>query len=189
MGHHMRWLLLFVSAFVLVLPACNKKDSGAPPNAALGSSAGSAGGIKWSVPKGWSALPERPMRIATYTVAAAEGDAEGAECAVSFFGAGQGGNVDANIDRWVGQFENPGLPSKSSREVNGVRVTSVQISGSYLSPGGPMMQSTGKKDNYRLHGAIIEAPEGLVFFKMTGPAKTVEAAAGAFDAMIGSITK
>jgi len=189
MGNRTSWLLLFVSVLVIVLPACSKKDSGAPPNAALGPATGNAGGAKWSVPKGWSALPERPMRVATYAVAAAEGDAEGAECAVSFFGAGQGGNVDANIDRWVGQFENPGLPSKSSREVNGVRVTTVQIDGSYLSPGGPMMQSTGKKDKYRLLGAIIEAPEGLVFFKMTGPTKTVEAATGAFDAMIGSISK
>jgi hypothetical protein len=182
-------LSVLLPGLMISLSACSKKDAGGSTNAALSSVAGTAGGVKWSVPKGWTVQAERPMRIATYAVAAAEGDAEGAECAVSFFGTGQGGNVDANIDRWVGQFENPGLPSKASREVGGIKVTSVRVSGNYLAPGGPMMQSTGKKDNYRLNGAIVEAPDGLVFFKMTGPAKTVEAASAAFDAMVGSITK
>lgn len=182
-------LSVLLAGLILALPACTKKDAGPSTNTALSAVAGTAGGVKWSVPKGWTVQAERPMRIATYTVAAAEGDAEGAECAVSFFGTGQGGNIDANIDRWVGQFENPGLPSKASREVSGIKITTVRVNGNYLAPGGPMMQSTGKKENYRLNGAIVEAPEGLVFFKLTGPAKTVESATGAFDAMVGSIAK
>jgi hypothetical protein len=129
------------------------------------------------------------MRIATYAVPAAEGDTEQGECAVFYFGNEQGGGVDANIDRWVGQFENPGVPSRAAKEVSGLKVTLVQVSGTYLSPGGPMMQSQGKKDNYRLYGAIVEAPQGAVFFKLTGPAKTVGTAEGEFNAMIESIAK
>jgi hypothetical protein len=189
MRNFVLWLSVILVGFLMIVPACTKKDGGTPANAALSSVAGTAGGVKWSVPIGWTVQAERPMRIATYAVAAAEGDAEGAECAVSFFGTGQGGNVDANIDRWVGQFESPGLPSKASQEIGGVKVTTVRVSGNYLAPGGPMMQSTGKKENYRLNGAIVEAPEGLVFFKMTGPAKTIEAATAAFDAMVRSIAK
>jgi hypothetical protein len=52
-----------------------------------------------------------------------------------------------------------------------------------------MMQSMGKKPGYKLYGAIVEAPEGTVFFKMTGPGKSVEAAEAEFDAMIGSLSK
>jgi hypothetical protein len=52
-----------------------------------------------------------------------------------------------------------------------------------------MMESQGKKENYRLLGAIVEAPEGLVFFKFTGPAKTIAAADTEFDALIGSVSK
>jgi hypothetical protein len=52
-----------------------------------------------------------------------------------------------------------------------------------------MMQSTGKKTGYRLLGAIVEAPEGNVFFKLTGPAATVGAAQADFDALVGSMKK
>jgi hypothetical protein len=128
------------------------------------------------------------MRIATYTVPAAEADEESGECAVFYFGGGQGGDVVSNIDRWVGQFENA-KPTKSSKELNGLKVTLVQISGTYLAPGGPMMQSTGKKEDYRLLGAIVDAPGGSVFFKFTGPAKTVAAAAEEFQALVGSLEK
>jgi len=40
------------------------------------------------------------MRAATYTIVPAAGDTASAECVVYFFGAGQGGSVEANLDRW-----------------------------------------------------------------------------------------
>jgi hypothetical protein len=52
-----------------------------------------------------------------------------------------------------------------------------------------MMQSSGKKDNFRLLGAIVEGPEGLVFYKFTGPAKTVAGAEGEVSAMVESLAK
>jgi hypothetical protein len=73
--------------------------------------------------------------------------------------------------------------------VAGLRVTRVELDGTYLAPGGPMMQSTGKKTGYRLLGAIVEAPGGNVFFKLTGPAATVAAAAAELDALVLSIRK
>ena len=71
----------------------------------------------------------------------------------------------------------------------GLRVHRVALAGTYLAPGGPMMQSQGAKPNYRLLGAIVEAPGGLVFFKCTGPAATMTAAEKAFNALIASLTK
>jgi hypothetical protein len=52
-----------------------------------------------------------------------------------------------------------------------------------------MMAPTGKKENFRLLGAIVEGPQGSVFFKLTGPASTIAAAEQEFDALIGSLTK
>lgn len=78
---------------------------------------------------------------------------------------------------------------RSLQMVNGIKVTLVKISGAYLAPTGPMMQSQGKKENYRLLGAIAEAPEGSVFFKFTGPAATVSAAEESFNTLISSIAK
>jgi len=170
---------------------CTKKqpEQTAGDSASLGSGSGSVAGIKWSVPKRWNTQGERPMRIATYSVPPSEGDTEQGECAVFYFGNDQGGGVDANIDRWISQFETTGIPGRALKELAGMKITLVQIAGTYLSPGGPMMQSTGKKENYRLLGAIVEGPQGSVFFKFTGPAKTVGAGEGVFNAMVESIAK
>jgi hypothetical protein len=170
----------------LMVSGCKQSEK---QSAALGDTKGAVAGIQWRVPKVWTVGPERPMRVASYAIPAASGDAEGGECAVFHFEGGQGGPLDANIERWAGQFEGSPQPTRSSKEVNGLKVELVQIEGTYLSPGGPMMQSTGKKENYRLYGAIVEAPQGLVFFKLTGPKKTVEAADVDFNALIGSFTK
>jgi hypothetical protein len=51
------------------------------------------------------------------------------------------------------------------------------------------MQSTGKRPGYRLLGAIVEAPQGNVFFKLTGPLATVGAAEPELDALVASIRK
>ncbi|MGA9120272.1 MAG: hypothetical protein WB699_12990, partial [Bacteroidota bacterium] len=61
--------------------------------------------------------------------------------------------------------------------------------GSYLAPSGPMMMPSGKKDNFKLLGAIVEGAEGSVFFKFTGPAKTIDTSTPEFNAMIESIRK
>ena len=81
------------------------------------------------------------------------------------------------------------MVDRSSREVNGMKIALVSVSGAYLAPGGPMMQSQGKKENYKLLGAIVEGPEGSVFFKFTGPTHTVASAEGSFNALISSIAK
>src|SRR5437867_841827 len=48
------------------------------------------------------------MRTATYNVPPTAGDRGSAECVVYFFGAGQGGGAEANIERWKGQLRQPG---------------------------------------------------------------------------------
>ena len=150
--------------------------------------AGAAGGVRWTVPARWSAGAGNAMRVATYAVPAAKGKDAG-ECAVFFFDSGQGGSVDANVERWTRQFEGAPKGERTTSEVAGIRVTRVQVAGTYLAPGGPMMQSQGKKTGYRLLGAIVEAPQGSVFFKLTGPAATVAGAQPDFDALVGSIRK
>ena len=127
------------------------------------------------------------MRVATYAVPAKTG--EPGECAVFFFGPGQGGSVDANVERWGKQFEGAPKPAQTATTVAGLRVTRAQVAGAYLAPGGPMMQSTGKRPGYRLLGAIVEAPEGNVFFELTGEAATVAAAQADFDALVASLKK
>ena len=130
------------------LPAGHPPVSSAPGEmaggmgggSAAGGSTTSAAGVTWTVPEGWQAQGPRPMRAATFSIPAASGDAEGAECGVFFFGSGQGGDPEANIARWAAQFEGGPTPERATREVNGIAVKLVKISGTYLAPAGPMMQ-------------------------------------------------
>jgi hypothetical protein len=136
----------------------------------------SAAGVKWTAPAGWKTEPgTRAMRVATYAV-------DDAECAVYFFGEGQGGSIDANLERWKNQFHGPAAKT-GKRTIHGLQVTTIDASGDYSGMG------EATKPAYRLLGAIVEGPGGNVFFKFTGPAKTVAANQAKFDLLLGSVAK
>ena len=178
-------LLVVITALLLI--GCGGPSSSSNVPLTKETDEAAVAGILWSYPSRWEKGAPRMMRAATYNLPAVDGSAEGGECAVFFFGAGQGGDVDLNIQRWATQFENGVTTEKKERKVGEIPVTTVAIEGAYLSPGGPMMQSQGKKENYKLMGAVISAPGGMVFFKLTGPKEVTDAAAAEFDAMVESI--
>ncbi len=155
--------------------------------AAMWLTADSGAGIQWTMPATWKPEAQRPMRLATYKTE------PGGECGVYYFGSGQGGSVDANLDRWVGQFEQAdGKPSKAAAKIakqtiHGWQVTTVDVSGAYTGMGGPIAQQGPAAPGYRMLGAIVEGPQGSIFFKFTGPAKTVAANRAAFEKMIASL--
>ena len=66
-------------------------------------------------------------------------------------------------------------------------MTTVDVSGAYTGMGGPTAQPGPAVPGYRLLGAIVEGPQGSIFFKFTGPAKTVAANQAAFDKMLASL--
>jgi hypothetical protein len=158
--------------------------STSPPGAAASQGSGP---VKWTPPSRWEAKPASGMRAATYIIPPASGDSEGGECAVF---ENLGGSVQANVDRWIGQFEKAdGATNQKSETISGLTVTTVDVSGTFKG-GGPMMGNTsGPKSGYRMLGAIVEGPEGNVFFKLTGPAKTIAAAQDEFQAMLKSLKK
>ena len=150
----------------------------------------SAAGVRWTAPATWKAQAARPMRAATYTLPLSAGDEGLAECVVNYFGPGQGGGVEANIDRWRGQVLGPdGKPAAAKidkRTSRGVPVTVIDAAGTYTGMGGPMGGSK-PVTGYRLIGAIVEGPGGSVFFKVTGPAKTIAAQQKNFEQLLASI--
>jgi len=154
----------------------------------LAATGGTAGGVKWTVPATWTEQPARQMRVATYTIPAAKG-ADAGECGVFYFGKGQGGSIEENAARWGSQFEGGGSPKTSVETIAGFKVHRVRTAGTYLAPGGPMMQSQGKKPGWQLSGAIVEASEGNVFFKCVGPEKTIAGAEPDIDALLKSLKK
>lgn len=137
-------------------------------------------GVQWQVPAGWERQGQRTMRVATYTIPAVAGDTNDAECAVFYFGAGQGGDVDANINRWISQVEQPdGSPTqsvakRSELETDCCKVSLVEIPGTYRA-GGMGMAPQVNHPGWIVLGAVVVAPEGNVFFKVYGPKATVNA--------------
>ncbi|MBX3221305.1 MAG: hypothetical protein KF795_12350 [Labilithrix sp.] len=139
--------------------------------------------IAWEAPKAWESVPNaNTMRKATYKIPKVAGDTEDAELTVS----AAGGGVEANIQRWSGQFGNAEAKTEP-RSPNGLKVTVVEIKGTFASGGMGMMGGpTTSKDKYMLIGAVVDGGDRQHFFKMTGPEKTVTAAKKDFDAFVAS---
>jgi hypothetical protein len=149
----------------------------------------SVAGLHWAAAMEWKNAGSAPMRAATYRVPLAAGDQGSAECVVYFFGEGQGGPVDANMERWNSQFQTTagkraGAQIKK-RVIHGLPVTTIDVSGAYTGMAGPQAQSAAVP-GYRLLGAIVENPGGNIFLKFTGPARTVNAYAAAFEKLLTS---
>jgi hypothetical protein len=144
--------------------------------------------ITWVDPPAFKRVPpSNPMRKASFVVPRAAGDTEDGELTVFYFGPGQGGSIDANVERWVKQFGEvpPSDVKRADREANGLRQHTVELEKGTFSPG---MGGSGKpKENYGLIGGIVESPSGAYFFKLTGPSKTVKHAKPDFYKLLDSI--
>src|SRR5215467_13792147 len=94
--------------------------------------------LTFAAPPAWHTRPASSnMRVTEFVIPKAPSDTEDAELVLFYFGAGGGGGVEANIDRWIGQVEQPdGSSSKSKakraeRTINGLKVTTIDVSGTY----------------------------------------------------------
>ncbi|HYQ31489.1 MAG TPA: hypothetical protein VER04_29865 [Polyangiaceae bacterium] len=171
--------------------AQESKSSPAAPHAPPVASAVPGVEITWVDPPALRRVPPKSaMRKASYEVPHAAGDTEDGELAVFYFGPGQGGSIDANVDRWVKQFSGISASDvkRADREANGLRQHTVEIEhGSFDAGQMAMGGAKGPKKDYALEGAIVETPGGAYFFKMTGPARTVLAARASFFQLLDSI--
>jgi hypothetical protein len=146
--------------------------------------------ITWVDPPAFRRVPpSNPMRKASFVVPHAEGDKEDGELTVFYFGPGQGGSIDANVERWIGQFSGvkPGDIHRADREANGLRQHTVELDSGTFSAGMGMGGTGKSKEGYGLLGGIVETPSGPYFFKLTGPSKTVKSAKHDFYALLDSI--
>ena len=137
--------------------------------------------LTWKAPPEWPAGPNpSSMRIATHKVPRAPKDAEDAELSISR----AGGDVEANVQRWVEQFEGTGKETHSEKHVRGLAITVVEVEGTYQ---GGMGAASAPRQGWALLGAIVPTPEQPYFFKLTGPAATVHAARAKFDALLDGV--
>ena len=135
------------------------------------------------------------MRAANYVIPAAAGDSIDGELAVYYFGPGQGGGVEANIRRWIAQFQAPGggpadaLAKRSSKTVNGIEVTILHLTGTYMVKPFPMAPKATPTPGYRMLAAIAQGTDAPIFFKLTAPKKTADSVEADFNAIVDSLKK
>ncbi|HKB56607.1 MAG TPA: hypothetical protein VKC51_03375 [Lacunisphaera sp.] len=126
--------------------------------------------LTWTAPAGWTAMPPRPMRKATFAV---KGDGGEADLSITAF-PGDTGGLLANLNRWRGQIALPPLAenqlaaSLEHFDVGPLRVDVADFAGT--ANGAPM----------RLLGAVVPYQGETWFFKLMGPDALVAKAKPAF---------
>lgn len=147
---------------------------------------GSPAGLVFELPAQWSrSIPTSAMRVLQATVPGPAGDGE---LVVFYFGSGQGGGVEANFDRWIGQMDGAsgGAPERGKFVAAEFRISWLDVRGTLLPSGmgsGPATPQPGA----RLLGAVVEGEGGPWFVKLTGPEATVAAERDGFLGMLRAI--
>lgn len=168
-------------SFALSCLVCAKPAVTQTPDSKAGASQSTASGdLRFKMPEGWvTEQPTSKMRAAQYKLPRAEGDGEDASLVLYYFGQGQGGTIADNVNRWIDQMQQPdGRPSKDKAKtetltINGLKVTMVDVSGTYVAQMSPGSDARYNNPHYRLRAAIVETPKGNYFAKLVGPEKTV----------------
>lgn len=108
---------------------------------------------------------------------------------------GAGGGVDANIERWYGQFTQPdGGSTRNRAKVKKIKVADedvhlVDISGTFKDQRGPAAPAV-ERPKYRMLAAIITTKSlGSYFIKFYGPERTVTDNEKAFLGMIEGLQR
>jgi hypothetical protein len=147
------------------------------------------GSLLLEAPAGWKRVQPKSGIVETEFAIPSAGELPAGRMTVM----GAGGSVQANIDRWYGQFAQPdGSATKEKAttktiKLAGSTVTLVDVSGTYKdTPGGPFAGGkTIERPEYRMLAAIVETPEaGSHFLKFYGPAATVAQEADGFRKMV-----
>jgi hypothetical protein len=171
--------------------ACGGQSVGVasgPQSKSAQSAVNASGELRYKAPDGW--VIERTssnMRVAQYKLPRADGDVEDASLVLYYFGSGQGGSVQANLDRWISQMQQPdGSSSKDKAKtetitISGLKATTVDVSGTYTAEMSPGSGDRRNDAGSRLRAAVIETPKGSYYAKLIGPARTVERWNQSFD--------
>lgn len=176
------------------LPEGHPPVEGMTPSATGGKSPTVIAGVAYAVPGEWIDAGPAGMRAAQFQLLPEGADMAPAEVTAFYFGAKSGGGVDANIDRWIGQMSQPDgrnsaeLAEREKIEIDGMPVHLVSVNGTY-NAGGMGGGGAGPAEGYRMVAAIVEGPQGSVFFKLTGPEETAKVMEAGLRELVKSVKR
>jgi len=150
------------------------------------------GDLKFTIPSKWRIeMVESPARGGQWRVPPLHGEGEGGEVVVFYFGPGIGGTAKENIEEWIGTMfnaeGNPAAAEVKHHVTGGLKISQVVLFGTYNQvvslPGVP----PETKANYGLLGAVIENPQGNIYWRFTGPEALITANLPLFNKVIDSV--
>ena len=138
-------------------------------------------GLEFVVPSSWKKVELSQMQMGIITARFQMPDAG---AAVTLTLSRSGGGVEANLDRWKGQFSNKSREDVETISIAGVESTLIDQEGRFAGGFGKPAA-----DGWRMLGAIVPLPDQGYFIKLTGPADEVEAVEDDFRAFIESAAR
>ncbi len=140
--------------------------------------------IRLTAPDTWIRQQPRNQFVTTeFSLPRTEGDANDGRLTISV----AGGSIDANLERWRGQFEGDLTREVAEDlEIAGVTVKLLDCSGTYNDQPGPFAPGVPREE-YRMMGAVIPVGSQLHFVKAYGPEKTMAQYEPSFRAFLQSL--
>ncbi len=155
---------------VVVRKAGDGSDSSSSlPEDALGSGSSSRvkqlTGIRFDVPSSWDEQPESEFYEAKYVIGSESGE-------MTLTLTTMGGGVEANLERWVGQFQQSpdSRPRRDTLRVDGTSSEWLDVRGTFRSRVG---SRPGPHEDWRLLGVAIPMRPRPFLLKLVGPRAAV----------------
>ena len=106
-----------------------------------------------------------------------------------YFPAGAG-TIDANIERWASQFEQPDGSSsmdrlqRMQRRVDGMMGHEIHVAGRYVAETRPGSGERLDEPDWKMMAAVFESDHGNYWLKCVGPEKTIDHWAGSIRGFV-----
>jgi hypothetical protein len=179
----MRWVLAMVLTLLVAAPA-----------SAAETTRTEAAGLRFTLPTAWRRVPTVvENRAAMYVLPPAAGEMGDTEFVVSVSVDGSAAETQRILEAWYRRFVQPdGGPSReaavvSVRTARGLKVTAVDLQGTYVGRGSSARARQVGVSGYHLLGAVVEGERRSWILHLFGPTATVAGAKADFEVLLGSL--
>jgi hypothetical protein len=153
------------------------------------------GGMTFTPATQWQDFGPSKSRVAGYAYGPLKDEPDSATVLVTFTPGGGADDISRQQEQWFSQMalldgRDPHTGAiQYDLQIDGMTVHMMSLFGIYIIPAAPGSYQKIEKKPYRLLAAIVEAPDGNVHLKLTGPDYTATIMIEAYMTMIKSIKK
>jgi hypothetical protein len=187
-----------VALLTLLSVACTAADDSQPvvnPHEAevpaSEDSAATPPALRFEAQPGWvTQTPSSSMRKAQYRLPGERQGTADASLVVYEFG-GTAGSVESNMERWIGQFENPdGRAVESQRRTRAAgpfTLHEIDVAGTYVAETSPGSDEFVNEPDFRMLAAVAEAEGVSYYIKLVGPGACVDHWEASYQAFMSAL--